>query len=255
MPGPSLHLVAQGAEEQLSGLGDAAADHDPMRADEDRQVRDRDAEHAAGAGDRLQRLRIPGPRGAERVREGLPTGCAGDRARAGDGLEAAVVAAAARLAVDDDGVVTDLARPVLHAQAELPAEHEPAAHAGSADDADHVLGAARSADPRLGERERVAVVEQRDRSAETLFEPRTHGEADPVAAEVGKEHGASVLVDEPGDRDADRVEGLGAAAELEHAANDGLRRSRLGARRDGASYKLQLVCRSRGARRRRAAPA
>ena len=175
-------------------------------------------------------------------------------ARAGDGLEAAVVAAAARLAVDDDGVVTDLARPVLHAQAELPAEHEPAAHAGSADDADHVLGAARSADPRLGERERVAVVEQRDRSAETLFELRTHGEADPVAAEVGKEHGASVLVDEPGDRDADRVEGLGAAAELEHAGNDGLRRSRLGARRDGASY-VQLARRSRGARRRRAAPA
>ncbi len=129
-------------------------------------------------------------------------------------------------------MVADLAGPVVDAEVQAPAEDEPAADPGAAHDADHVVGAARCTDTRLGEREGVAVVDEPDGKVERTRERLADRPPGPVAGEVREEDAAALGVDEPRERDADRGDRAGVPRKPGDAVEDRLgpvlRRGRLG---------------------------
>ena len=117
----------------------------------------------------------------------------------------------------------DLAGAVVGAEVQLPVEDEAAADAGAAHDADHVARPVRRAHARLGERERVAVVDERDRPAEGLLERRPNRAPGPVSVEVREQHCHTVGVEEARQRDADRADVPRRVPELDHSPQHGLR--------------------------------
>jgi hypothetical protein len=219
-PGPALDLGAEWSEQELAGLRDAAADDDSLGRDEDGQVRDCDPDVRRRTAYGLPCSLVATARRNDDVVERGPLGGCRDRPCAGQGLEAAAVSAAAERAVLDHGVVTDLAGSILDAEMKAAPDYETTADPGSADDAQDVLGAAGSSDPRLRERERVAVVDQAHGPVEGICERFGDRPADPVAVEVGQEHRAAVDVEEPGQRDADRGHRPGLAREPRQPVED-----------------------------------
>jgi hypothetical protein len=110
-------------------------------------------------------------------------------------------------------VVADLAGAILDSQVQATADHEAAADARAADDAQGVLRSSGRADACLGERKRVSVVDQTNRPPEGFLDRRRNRAADPIAVQVGKQNASPLAVEEPGQRDPDRLDRLGRARE------------------------------------------
>ena len=117
----------------------------------------------------------------------------------------------------------ELARACGQAEVQGAAEHEAAADARATDDAHHVLRTSPCTKFRFGERERMTVVDEAHRSAETVLQRPAQWLPRPVAVQVREQFGDAVLVEEPWERDADRVDGSDGTAELDESLQDGSR--------------------------------
>ena len=120
-------------------------------------------------------------------------------------------------------VVAELAGALLRPEVQTSVEHEPAADPRAADDAHHVVGAASRSETRLGQRERVPVVDQVHVAPERRGERPADRAAAPVAEQIGEEERVPVGVEEPRQGDADRVDLARGACELDHPLEHGLR--------------------------------
>ena len=198
-----------GSSSRSPACGDSAADDDAVRAEEDQHVRDREADQARrrARARRAPRRRRRAPRatassnGPRRPR--ARSRARRRRARGSRGCRS-------RRAGPSSATVWWPNSPARSAGPEVQpaAEHEPAADRRCRRRCTSRSSAPRAgAERRLGERERVPVVDQRDRRAEAAL--RAVADRARPSSRRGGSAGARatpVLVEEPRQRDADRVD-------------------------------------------------
>src|SRR4029079_11535045 len=155
-----LQRPAHGVLEPGGKRPEAAAEHDRLHVEEVEGRRERYAERASRFVQRADDLRIGrlGPahelvrEAARPARDGRNACGACDRLLADQRLDAPSTAAAAQRAVRVDGDVTELAAEAVRPAEEPAAEHDAAAHADLAEDADEVVDPDGGARPVLRER-------------------------------------------------------------------------------------------------------
>ena len=157
---PALHLGPDRIQQQRPGRRDPAADDDPIGRDDRDHVADADARGTARRWPALDRLRIAGPGGRHGGLDRLGAARLGDPVGAGERLEAAVVPAVARRAVRVDDLVADLAGRAVMPEVDVAVDGDDPADPGAEGQPDHRVGAARRAQPQLGQAERPGVVDE-----------------------------------------------------------------------------------------------
>src|SRR6478735_5458192 len=192
------HLLAQ----RFADLGDPATQHDALGVDREAEGADRAGHAPAEAVAHGHGRRVSRGGGREECRGGRSVG-GGPGPREGparrDGLQAAGLAAAARLARGIDRQVADLAgRPVL-APTQPAVDDEPGCESGADAEVDHVVGLDQRAG---GERGGVHVVLDEHRHAETLSQQVAQRQVVAVHIEVDRvpQHPA-LAVDQSGHAD------------------------------------------------------
>ncbi len=223
-----------GAEQQVTGGTDPAADDEHAGVERGGEVGHADAEPAADLREQLagELVAVAGGLGDERAGEVLrpplhpveqvgddraagrhqPAGLAHQRVAGGVLLPAALVAALAADAVGHHLHVPELAGDAEAPADDAPAQHDAAADAGAEVDHDQVALAAAGAEAVLGPDRGVGVVVDEDRQRH----PLAQGLAQRLVApgEVRREDdGGPVGGDEPRGPDADRRDVVGAALE------------------------------------------
>ena len=212
MPARRCTSVDERLEQQLARLGDAAADHDALRREEDGQVRDRDPDQRAGARERLDRGGLPGARARPRSsNDALPAARAIARA-AGEQLEAAAVAAVAGRAVGQqrcggrprprDASTPRWSRPPSTSPPPTPVPQTMHITSSAPRAAPSRASASANACPSL-----ISATGCSNPASSSV----RSGWPDPIAVEVGEEQRGAVAVEEPGERDPDRVDRADAA--------------------------------------------
>src|SRR4051812_10105825 len=145
---PADRHLAHAREQLLMRVGDVAADHDRARVEEVDRAREHLAEIAAGVADQLDGERLAGAHERDDVAAGPglepgPGETFGERAAAGDGFQAARVAAAADdVVVPGDPDVADVAGGALGAAVDVAVGDDAAADAGADLDEEQVLDVA-----------------------------------------------------------------------------------------------------------------
>ena len=204
------------ANEVILLAGDAAADQHDLRVEHMDQADDAGGDAVDPRADRRgygrmaemreDHLAVDVLRGhAERLQQGRVAGePPHERAGRAVALEAAAVAARARLAVELDAEMADLAADAAPALDQPAVLDDPAADAGAHRDDEHVLHAPRAPVALLAERRRVRIVDHRDRQTERIAERPRDLAAEPVAeAGPDADHRAAAHVDLPRGRNAD----------------------------------------------------
>ena len=170
---------------------EVAADDQQLRVEHVHERRGGLADRAPGVGDHAPAAEValarqPHDRApVEAVAVAAPQQL-GQRVGAGDGLQAAAVAAAADRAVGVDEHVAELAGEALRAAVQAAVEHQPGADARRDHQVDEVLGVAPGAERGLGQRGEVGVVVDEDRQLEPAVHLVGGGDADPAGQDRGR---------------------------------------------------------------------
>ena len=216
--------AAQRPEQQVARLHDAATDHDPLRAEEDQHVRDRQADQVARALERRpsreRRLRAPArrprrmcpsrPRRRSPARRRRARGSRGYRTRRGARPPAPCGDRTRRRAARGPRCK----RPPSTSPPPIPVPQTM-----------HITSSAPRPDPRRDSASANACPSLiRCTSCPSACGERPADRAAaPVAEQIGEEKRVPVAVEEPRQRDADRVDLARGASELDHALEDALR--------------------------------
>ena len=229
-------------EQQVARGGEVAADDDPLRVEQVAERRDGAADGGAGVADRPRAARVAVAGGGDHGGQGGILERAAqrgeDRLGAGEGLEAAAVAAAADRAVRGDDRVADLARRAARAAVGAAAHDQARPDAGRELEVGEVPGAAAGAPHPLAERAEARVVLHLDRVAERLGHRVGRAHADPAGEDRRVAELARRAVDrarqahaDPGDLGAARAGLVEHLADEPRRERDRLRRRQVGAER------------------------
>ncbi len=237
-----LEGVPGGADEQVVGGRDTAADHEAGGVEGGGEVGDADAEPLADVLEELHahRVALAGQLGDHRAGDVADVALdvlddpVGDR-RVGGGqlarlpdqrvagavlLPAAAVAARAAVSAGDDLHVAELAGDAELAALDLAVLQDGAADAGTEGDHDEVVLAAAGAEAPLRPGGRVGVVVHEDRYGEPAGEAVAQRFVAPGQV-GGEQHAVAVGVDPAGGADADRVHVV-PVGQVQHQFDDGV---------------------------------
>src|SRR5262249_9488466 len=139
------------------------------------------------------------------------------------GFDATAIAAGAGNPVLLDRHVADLAGIAAHAPHQLAADHHAAADAGAREETDQVLDPLPDAAATFPVRDRLHVVEHRDRQPQRRLQALAEREVQPVEVWSAAHHPGHG-VDLSGDADADRADGVAGIPQIvgsDHRGDDG----------------------------------
>ena len=214
-----------GLEEQVAGLCQLAADEDALGREQVARARDGAAEGAAGVGDDAPAPDVAGLRLEDDLaqREAVAVAAAQgleDGFGAGEGLQAAAVAAAADRPAVVDRHVADLAGGASRAVVEPPVEDEAGADPGGDLDVDEVRAVAPSAPHDLRQSAEVGVVLDAHRQAELGLHERLRARADPAGQDGRVPDLAAVAAQRAWKAHADAGDAVGRHADVVEQPTD-----------------------------------
>src|SRR6478735_3400241 len=207
---PAADGLAHGADQQLAGLGELAADDDAMRVHGDGQAGDHRADRGAGVLDDLAAAGVAvvgeGDDVSEREAAAAGSEDLDEGGGADDGVEAAAAPAQADVALGVDLDVADLARRAGEAAVQVLVQGDAGAGAVGGAHVDGVLEVPTRAEAALGEGAEVGVVVDEHGDAEALGHDLGYWGVVPAAEDAGDRDGAGRGVDRGGEADADAEE-------------------------------------------------